>query len=85
MPPLSQFLTSLLKKYVDSDKTSPLSSAPQIPHGGGLKETCVRHPQPGCLIFHFTFSLFYFKLYFTIPNHLFPQLTSMRDEEESCQ
>lgn len=24
MPPLSQFLTSLLKKYVDSDKTSPL-------------------------------------------------------------
>lgn len=59
MPPLSQFLTSLLKKHVDSDKTSPLSSAPQIPPGDGLEETYVHHPQPGCLIFHFTSSLFF--------------------------
>lgn len=59
MPPLSQFLTFVLKKHVDSDKTSPLSSAPQIPHGDGLEETCVHHPQPGCLIFHFTSLLFF--------------------------
>lgn len=73
MPPLSQFLTSVLKKkHVDSDKTSPLSSAPHVPPGDGLEETRVHHPQPGCLISHSFFIIFYPKLYFTIPNHLFP-------------
>lgn len=68
MPPLSQFLASVLKKNM-LIQTKPLRS-PRLPPGDGLEETRVHHPPPGCLIFHFFF--FHPKLYFTIPNHLFP-------------
>lgn len=68
MPPLSQFLTSLLKNMLIQTNLPFLLSSPYF-SWDGLEETDVHHSQPGCLISHFPS----FFLYFTIPNHLFPQ------------
>lgn len=88
MPPLSQFLTSLLKNMLIQTNLLFLlcSSHPPAPLGmdWGRRTTTadVHHPQPACLIFHFPS---FFSLYFTIPNHLFPQLTSTSNDEEARQ
>lgn len=72
MPPLSQFLTSLLKKMLI--QTKPLLSPLLLIFLLGMdwrRHTFITQSQD----VWFSTSLllfFYFKLYFTIPNHLFP-------------
>lgn len=80
MPPLSQFLTSLLKNMLI--QTKPLLSPLPLTFLLGMdwrRHTFITHSQD----VWFSTSLllfFYFKLYFTIPNHLFPLLTSTREK-----
>ncbi len=78
-----------LKKHVDSDKP-PLPalfvSSPTLLLGwtGGdvqPQQTFITHSQ----VVWFSTSLLIFSLYFTILNHLLPQLTSMRNDEDACQ
>lgn len=62
MPPLSQFLTSLLKNMLIQTNLLFLlcSSHPPQSSWDGLEETYVHHPQPWCLIFNFpSFSYFF--------------------------
>ena len=88
MPPLSQFLTSLLKNMLIQTNLLFLlcSSHPPRSSWDGLEETYnySRHSSPTARVFDFPLP-FSFSLYFTIPNHLFPQLTSTRNYEEACQ
>lgn len=94
MPPLSQFLASLLKNMLIQTNLLFLlcSSLPFSSLGmDWMRHTTtanVHHPQPGCLIF-----LFLFWLYFTILNHLFPnwvpaerakKLVNTKQLENSC-
>lgn len=94
MPPLSQFLASLLKNMLIQTNLLFLlcSSLPSSSLGmDWIRHTTtanVHHPQPGCLIF-----LFLFWLYFTILNHLFPdwvpaervkKLVNTKQLENSC-
>lgn len=72
MPPLSQFLTSPLKNMLIQTNLLFLLSSPLF-SWDGLEETYnhSRRSSPTARAFDFLLP-FFLRLYFTIPNHLFP-------------
>lgn len=89
MPQLSQFLTSLLKNMLIQTNLLFLlcSSHPPCSSWDGLEETYnhSRRSSPTAWVFDFPLPSFFSPLYFTIPNHLFPQMISTRNDEKACQ
>lgn len=83
MPPLSQFLTSLLKNMLIQKKPSSSSSSPlipQVPLGMDLEET---RSSPTARVFDFALPLFFLTLFYYSKSSLPPRLTSTRDDEEN--